>query len=385
MLLADAGRRGISSAGLSLLLALLPGAAAAGPQLIASFEDAAGDATGPGSYVPPGDTEFTDGDFDLRRFAVKVDGGDVLFEVTLGAVIRRPVVTQRAQQTEIQLWNNIYLQNIDIYVDTDPASSAGHAVCIPGRRVAFIEGRTWKKAVVLTPQPGPARSITEDALGKAAAADVIFAEGLQVSGRTVTARVPALALGGPARKEWAYSVHVSGADWDRSFSVFDRVRGARELNAFTMQVLPVPEAWAFGGAPEGNAHPRVVDVLLPPGTDQKAVLGSFDASTFARVPFVSAEPLAAPVAAPKPAAPAPRPGRILSVEYIAGNMISISGAVDGLKPMQFGQVLGADGVTVARVVIVQVLESGLVASPVENGESIKAGARVRFDSPQGTH
>jgi len=203
---------------------------------------------------------------------------------------------------------------------------------------------------------------------------------LQATGRTIRARVPSIALGGTARKEWAYSVHVSGADWDRSFSVVDRVRGTRELNAFTMQVLPVPEAWAFGGAPEGNAHPRVVDVLLPPGADQKAVLGSFEAGQFARVPFVSAQPIAAAAAAQKPA-PAKPAGRVLSVEYIAGNMVSISGAVDGLKPMQFGQVLGADGAPVARVVIVQILETGIVASAVENRESIKAGARVRFEAP----
>ena len=52
------------------------------------------------------------------------------------------------------------------------------------------------------------------------------------------------------------------------------------MNAFTMPVLSVREAFAFGGAPEGNLHPRVVDVLLPPGVDQKAVLGSFDASAY---------------------------------------------------------------------------------------------------------
>ena len=39
---------------------------------------------------------------------------------------------------------------------------------------------------MLTPQPGPARAITEDALGKAVAADVLFVEGLRATGRTVT-------------------------------------------------------------------------------------------------------------------------------------------------------------------------------------------------------
>src|SRR5205807_4403910 len=128
-----------------------------------------------------------------------------------------PAVTQRSQQSELQLWSGIYLQNIDIYVDPDPSSPAGFTTCIPGRRVAFTQGRAWKTAVVLTPQPGPARSITEDALGKPVAAHIYFPEALRVNGRSVTARLSAAALGGPPRKEWAYSVHVSGAQWERSF------------------------------------------------------------------------------------------------------------------------------------------------------------------------
>src|SRR5205807_5904146 len=185
-------------------------------------------------------------------------------------------------------------------------------------RVAFEEGRTWKAAVVLTPQPGPARSVVEDSMGKATAAHVFFAQDLRTSGRTVTARLPAGFFGGPPRREWAYSVQVSGAQWERSFTVTDRLRGTREANAFTMPVLPIPERWAFGGAPEGSLHPRVVDVLLPDGVDQKAVLGSYDSGSFARIPFVSldARTHVSVTTAAKPAA-----GPELSVAYVAGNLI----------------------------------------------------------------
>ncbi|HEY6004685.1 MAG TPA: glucodextranase DOMON-like domain-containing protein, partial [Anaeromyxobacter sp.] len=58
-------------------------AAAAEPRLVASFDDPAGDATGPGSYLPPRGPEFTDGDFDLRRFTVYDEGDSVRLEVTL--------------------------------------------------------------------------------------------------------------------------------------------------------------------------------------------------------------------------------------------------------------------------------------------------------------
>jgi hypothetical protein len=346
-----------------LLLALL-----AAPELVASFDDPAGDV----AYAAPLDSEFSEGDFDLRRFAVYQDGEEVIFEVTLGAPIRRPQVTRRTNSTELQFLNGIYLQNIDIYLDTDRAAGSGFSVCVPGRRVAFADGRTWEKAVVLTPQPGPARAITQGALGKAAE-QIIFAENVQSQGRTITARVPLLALGSRPRKEWGYSVHVSGARWDRTFDAAGRLGGRHEADAFTMPVLSIPGPWAFGGAPEGNRHPRVVDVLLPLGIDQKAVLSSFTDEEFARVPFVDAVPSAAA------AAVAAKPPAGLTVTDIVNDMVSVSGPVSGVRKLQFGRVLAPDGSTVAHLVVVQILEAGLLTSIVDGREKIVRGARVVFD------
>jgi glucodextranase-like protein len=371
-----------------------PAAAAAAPRLVSAFDDPARDAYGPGTYTPPGDSQrFTEGDFDLRRFAVYEDGDDVLLEVTLGAPVRQPAVTQREHQTELQLWNGIYLQNVDIYVDSDPTPGAGFRSCIPGRRIAFAEGQTWEAAVVITPQPGALRNLLVDAMGPAAGS-VHVAQGLVVRGRTVTARIPAAALGGKPRADWGWSVQVSGARWERSHTVVDRVRGGREVDAFTMPVLTKPEAWAFGGAPAGRVHPRAVDVLLPKGVDQRAVLGSFEEKTgaFARVPFVHAEP---PPAAPSTSADATAvsreragdasaSGRVrrtvsLVVSEVSGELVTLEGAVAGLGPMRLGRVLAPDGSTVARVVVERVLEVGLLARAVDGGATIARGARVSFD------
>lgn len=383
-----------------LLLALLAPAveasAAPPPRLVATFDDPPHDATGPGEYQPPYDPDFTDGDFDLRRFSVYSDGDDVLFQVTLGAPFREPATTQRTNRIPLQLLNGIYLQNIDIYVDTDPSSSAGYDVCIPGRRVAFEQGRTWKAAVVITPQPGPAAAITQAALGPGVTRRSFFPEAVEIRGRTLMVRVPEYVFGGPPRKEWGYSVHISGANWERSFSALELLKSGKELNAFTMPVVGMREPFAFGGAPSGEAHPRVVDVLLPPGADQKAVLGSFSVKdgTFARVPFVHAEGHPPPVAraASAPEAPpvveaapvaakgtAPVPTAGLRVVDVSGDMISVSGPVAGLKEFQLGQVLGPTGAPVARVVILRVLEAGLVATVVDGRGRIEPGAAVRFD------
>jgi hypothetical protein len=205
---------------------------------------------------------------------------------------------------------------------------------------------------------------------------VLFPDHLHSHGRTVTARVPIAALGGPPLRSWAYSVHVSGARWERSFTLAERVaRGAPEPDAFTMAVLPLVEAWAFGGAPDGSAHPRVIDVLLPRGVRQADVLGSFDVKSgaFARVPFVALEEEPA-VAAP-PAAPS-----ALTVLDVADEAVTIGGPITGLAPMMIGRVLDADGAVVAHVVVVRVLEGGIVASVVDGRDRIKRGAAVRFEA-----
>ncbi len=365
-----------------------PGRAA--PRLVAAFEDARDDAYGPGSYVPPGDTQFQPGDFDLRRFQVQVEGDDVIFEVTLGADIRVPQDLYRTHGTPARLWNNLYLQNIDIYIDTDPASVEGHTACLPGRRVGFEPGRTWKRAVVLTPQPGLARSVTAEAL-PVPSRRMLFPDRLQLRGRTLVARIPADQLGGLPTAAWGYSVHVSGATWERSLKVVDRLTGQVEANAYTMPILSLREAFAFGGAPEGVAFPRVIDVLLAGGQDQREVLGSFSpvSGAWARVPFVYGQP-PGPPPAPGPVAALATPALATppyTVVDVSGSMVTIAGPAKELKAMQLGQVLGPKGEPVARLVIVQLLEKGAVASVVEGGANIVPGARIRFEPPappQGT-
>lgn len=352
---------------------------------MASFEDAADDV----AYAPPFGPEFTDGDFDLRRFRVLTDGDDAVFEVTFAAPVRRPDITQRMQSSPIELTNGIYLQNVDIYIDTDRAQT-GYVACIPGRRVAFADGRTWKSAIVLTPQPALTAPLVRDALGPAGAQ--VFFPAVTSAGRTATARVPWAQLGGRPSVSWAYAVMVSGAAWEKGFDALDRVRGKHVPDAFTLPVMPVVEEWAFGGGSQTGLHPQVVDVLLPPGVDQRAVLQSYDvdAGTFARVPFVQAGEARRP--SPLPPAPAldlqahAKPPAGLVVADVAGDMISVTGPVAGLRTMQFGWVLDSSGKQVARVVIVRLLENGLVASAVDGvgGGNIARGARVQFgDAPRG--
>jgi len=352
--------------------------------LIAEFDDPAGDANGPGTYQPPGDTDFLPGDFDLRHFAVYEEGDKVVFEVTLGESFRYPPSTQRYNSTPLDLKNNIYFQNIDIYVDTDQTPGSGWSMCIPGRRVTFANGQTWEYAVVMTPQPGAARAVTEGVLGSEASRRILFPTNLQTQGKTILARIPWTFFGGRPTKEWGYSVHVSGARWERTFAVVDRLAGRHEADAYTMPVIGVREAWMFGGAPSagGKAHPFVVDILVPPGTTQAKVLGSYDEKTgaYAQVPFVygsgvAPPPVAVTTVVAKPAGPA------LSVADVSGGVVSMKGPTTGVGVMQIGKVLGTDGAPVGRVIVTQMVEGGAVGRAVEGGDAIRPGMGVEFVTP----
>lgn len=371
-------------------LVFVPTVVAAPPETIVELEDPPNDADGPGGFLAPSDSEISIDDFDLTKFAVRVDGDDAIFEVTVSAPVKLPGIPQRTNATLLQLTNNIFLQNIDIYLDTDPSPGVGHSACIPGRRVTFANGKTWERAVVLTPQPASARSVVQAVFGDGAQ-DVIFPGPLTVRGRKFVARVPIAKLGGKPRADWGYSVQLSGAAWERNFNLLDMVKGAAEPNALTMPVLTTGERWAFGGADGTRTQTQVIDLIVPPNRDQHEVLSGSDetTNTFAQVPFVYVkkppEPTG-PVVAQLPApvvvvAVVPKPvagpeGPVVS--DVSDEVVTISQPPAGLSAMAIGQVLGADGQVVAKVVVVQVVKTGAIASALDHKERIARGLRVRF-------
>jgi hypothetical protein len=218
---------------------------------------------------------------------------------------------------------------------------------------------------------------------------VIFPGPLQVQGRKLIARVPIARLGARPRADWGYSVQLSGAAWERNFKLVEVVRGGAAADALTMPVLTTGERWAFGGGDGSKTQPQVIDVILPRGVDQRQVLSSADdvAGTLAQVPFVYVQPpreVAAveaparavpPLAGPGPAAPRTE-GAVVS--DVSDELVSITAAPAGLPAMAIGQVLGADGAVVARVVVMQTVKGGVVATVLDHRERIVRGASVRF-------
>jgi hypothetical protein len=390
-------------------------AAPAAPTAVAfTLEDPAGDDHGPGGYLYPTGAEYRPGDFDLRRFTVRVEGQEAVLEVTLGANVRRTVVAQRGDRGDLVLENGIWVQNVDVYVDTTPG--AGFTQGLPGRRVAFPAESAWDKAVTIVPMPGPMR--TELSYWSAEAAPSVLTPGpVRSTGQTLTVRVPLAFLGGPPQPGWGWSVQVSGALWDPSFRAVDRLRGNGESRALTLPVYGVPEERAFGGGKLNSGNPHVVDVLLPPGVTQAEVLGLYGPQQPAVVPMVypdagrarqvaeartareaaSPPPAPAPPAAPagpsapvaggpldpgaRPAPPVPAPpaaaeGLTLEVASVDGETAVVPTPQGGLRAWQLGTVLDGEGRPAGRVVVTKV-GAGFALVSLTDG-AVKPGQKVRF-------
>jgi hypothetical protein len=356
------------------------------PAYRVTLEDPHGDDDGPGSYVYPSDNDYPRGCFDLERLEVRREADAVVFEVTLATAVRRPPQVRRTNAQQIDLENGVYVQNVDIYIDTDGDPTTGITEAIPGRNVTLDGATPWDKAVVLTPLPFAVRSMLSD---WRPAFRVLVPSNVTTRGATVVARVPVAELGEPQRK-WGYAVMITGALWEESFDAVGRLVGSYRKNAFTMPVFTVPEARIIGGADLSNYHPWVMDILTGEGQSQRRILSSYDEKRerLAAVPMVypfpeaHAEAAAAAPELPK-LAPTPPPGVregevVLRVRDVQKDMVVLERGPDEVKAFTLGTVLDEEGQAVAQVVVTAVYPKFVLVTAVEGADAIKVGAAVRF-------
>ena len=383
-----------------LVFALIFGAcavlAAVPPVPLFVLADPSGDDRGPGSYIYPTGSEYRPGDFDLRSFSVRVEGSDAVFEVTLGAKVQRNIVQQRTEASDLDLNNGIYTQNVDIYIDSTPGT--GYAEALPGRQVRFPPQSGWETVIAIVPRPSATKAELRH-WNAQAAVHVVTPGPVTSNGPTLTVRVPLSQLGGVPQKSWGYSVMVSGASWEKSFAVFDRLRKTYKSDGFTLPVYGVAEERAFGGGHINSGNPFIADVILPPGISQESVLGAYTSEAFAVVPMVYPDghnPVASSIA---PLAPGtsgvaqvptndtagttlPRAPAELRIASRDKDTLVIPAPSGHVRLWQLGTVVDDKGNTVGRVVVTLVSNTFVIATLTEGQGTVRPGQEVRFVAPK---
>jgi carbohydrate-binding DOMON domain-containing protein len=372
------------------VLVIFSNIAVAAPPFRFSLDDPRKDDRGPGEYIYPSGSFYTPGIFDLRRFEMRREGKDLVFELTFDSPLIPPTDLRNRSATPIELNNGVYVENIDIYLNHKPG---GATQTIPGRNVRFEERDGWDSCVVITPQPYLVRSLLEDFRP---GGRVIVPVGVRSRGRVVTARIPVEDIGEPDIS-WGVQVLITGALWENNFEVVDRLMDEDVPNAFTMPVTTVPETEAFGGGELTRFHPYVIDLLAPEGRSQGSILRSWDAKARRRaaVPMIPLDPAkyeariaAEPVAKKPPELPrvvSAVPGSDVTVAIVrdvSRELVVLEKPTEPLALYRLGDVLDDGDQVVARVVVSQIHTDFVVATAVEGKDRIVAGARVRFAKPK---
>ncbi|HKI04567.1 MAG TPA: glucodextranase DOMON-like domain-containing protein [Thermoanaerobaculia bacterium] len=303
---------------LLLLAALIAAPSFGRGKPIFTLTDPRGDDHGDGNLIYPGNEDLGPGDLDILSLSAEDQGNGTMFEVTFAKPVRVPArraIDDIGTQLDAVARYGFYTLNLDLYIDKDRVPGSGGVTMLPGRHAEIDPASAWEKAVILTPRPNEAqeelkrmllKTLNEDAkrddsdlkneeveaLKKQIPLDIesriFFPTQVKVRGQKISFFVPATFLGGPAQATWSYVAATSGADLLVSFDV-NRVLG-RAPGQKSLMILPIsPGRWQdrFGGGRENAAiQPPLVDILVPQGKKQEAILSDFDSRAKDKRPVV---------------------------------------------------------------------------------------------------
>lgn len=222
--------------------------------------DPEGDDFGPGTYTYPTDSVFPSKAFDLKSFRVAEDENNLIFKIELYGPIPNPWGSP----------NNLAIQTIDIYIDTDPGTATGARALLPGRNLSLSEKDGWEYAIWLEGWTPQILSPDGETLQPKEISTADYKIIVDPAGRSVTIRVAKALFPTFTPELWGYAVMVMGQEGYPSSGVW-RIR---DVDAKSAQ-------WRFGGAGNSTNHTRVIDLIWPDGVSptQAEMLSDFTKST----------------------------------------------------------------------------------------------------------
>lgn len=220
--------------------------------LLFSAQDPDGDDRGPGTYAYPTAPDFRAGAFDLQAFEVYDSGPDTL------------TLRVRVRDLSPTFGSPLGAQLLDLYVHDPSAGNTSTQASFPARNYRLAPETAWSRLIEVQGFGQRFVDPTGDTMGTLR----IRANALT---RWITVTVPAAALGGTPGPGWRFAVVLTGQD---GFSP-DQARGfAATPQPYQFGVCDpaaLAGAQAICGVPAADV-PRIVDVLLPAGVDQRDIL-----------------------------------------------------------------------------------------------------------------
>jgi len=352
-------------------------------ELLFSLTDPVGDDYGPGTYVYPTNPVFKAGSFDVTSFEVYENDNDVIFKVYFKNWFTVPpdFIIPSGKDLKDLIRTNLYLQNIDIYIDKDHKLNSGITNAIPGRNVKITPESAWEQAIFISPQPFLARTEMKR-LAKKMVDKVIVPAFYEVRQNFVRFKVPKKVLGQP-NERWGYLVLITGAEWETStFSLSNWMNygSSYEEPVLNRIVDHYASEWEFGGGDRSGAAPNIIDMFVASGESQEKILGDYDPKTKKRAALPAVYPFPSTLEAEEAGTEEAFVTEAKIIDVIK-NVVTIDlGREAGIHVGRLGQVYDANDFLVATVIIEETREKVSICTvlPMTQRAEITAGMHVRF-------
>ena len=244
------------------------------------IKDNTGDDKGPGYYLYPSDKRMRRGVFDIKKFTVYEEGQVVVFEIQMRNYIMRewPDTAKSEDQGFVaNLW--------DIYIDIDGIENSGYKRALPGRDLEFADNKGWEKMILISPLSeyelyDILRDKTDELSFQNQVDDIVYPDYVKVQSDKVIIKISKLKL--PRISENAgYQCLAMG---------YKKIVSPNRL--LNRDVRAFATFDDFGGGHDTYGDSPVIDMIVPEGDDQYALLRNYSSEpyrediVYARVPFV---------------------------------------------------------------------------------------------------
>jgi len=352
-------------------------------KLLFKLTDPTGDDHGSGSYVYPKNPVFKEGSFDLTGFEVYESDSDLIFKIYFKNRFLFPPDLQLSNNKNLKdlFKTNLFLQNIDIYIDKDHKYNSGIVDLIPGRNAKVLPDCAWEGAILISPQPYLARSEMKR-LAMRLVDKVIIPNFYDVKDNYVQVKVPKKSIGQPTQR-WGYIVMVTGAEWENSmFSLSNWMNygSTYEEPVLNRIVEEYASEWEFGGGDKEGTAPNIIDMFAASNESQEKRLGAYDPKTRKRAVISAIYPFPSTVEVEKVGTAEVVIKSTKVIDVLKNVVVIDAGKDSGIYVGKLGQVYDGNGNAASTIIVEEVKENMAICTivPLTQTAEIAVEMEVRF-------
>jgi carbohydrate-binding DOMON domain-containing protein len=236
-------------------------------EVLFRIDDPAGDDYGNGKILYPENPMYAERVFDIQSFEFVLESENYIIKIRTSGKIEP--VDHDEFKFNYNLTDNFILPLIHIYIDNDHVMDSGFTETIHGVNATIAAESAWEKVIVIASLPQRYKGEL-NRYQPEVSYNAVVPEKITISRdrRELSVKVPKSFLG-EINQDWGFTVLMLCQDYSQTV----------QKSIYVKDIKSTASQHNFGGG-EGNLlqnyDSNIIDILVPPGSDQKRILNSYD-------------------------------------------------------------------------------------------------------------